>query len=191
MAKVKHPLESFRARGRFAGVLDYRDYPAGETFESRVYIQPGRKKPDTVGQKKKESWLKEAAGAWRSLSEQEKSSWDRVAFDYHNYGAEYVWRPEFSAYHKFMSHNLRRLAKGLKIITFFLEEYTFTPRPLPVAAASWTAAAEITLNRLRILYLKREIAAETLNITVINEPRTARSGLQEIAPILSSAVTVT
>lgn len=190
MAKIKHPLESFRARGRFAGVLDYRDYPAGETFESRVYIQPGRKKPDTVGQKKKESWLKEAAGAWRSLSEQEKSSWDRVAFDYRNYGAEYVWRPEFSAYHKFMSHNLKRLAKGLRIITFFLEEYNFAPGLLPIAAASWTVTVEITPDRFKVLYLERKIATITLSAPVLGQGQRIRQNLQGITPILSAEVVI-
>lgn len=119
MAKVTHPLNSFRARGRFAGTLDFRDYPAGETFSSRAYIQLARKKPGGISQKIKETNLKLAASTWTNLSLTEKQSWEFVAFDYRNYGAEYVWRPELPAYHKFMSYNLQRLAAGVDIMRHF------------------------------------------------------------------------
>lgn len=112
MAKVIHPLHSFRARGRFAGVLDFRDYPAGPMHESRVYIQPWRKKPSGLEQLAKEDRVKICSRLWRQLTQEEKETWDLLAFDYRKYGAEYVWRPELPGYQKFMSFNLRRTANG-------------------------------------------------------------------------------
>ena len=122
MAKVKGPLLSLRARGRFAGVLDFRDYPAGPMHESRVYIQPLRKKPSGLNQRKKELHVKAASTLWSTLTDEQKESWNDLAFDYKKYGAEYVWRPELSAYHKFMSFNLKRMAKGLRPRRLFLPD---------------------------------------------------------------------
>ncbi len=128
MAKVKGPLNSLRARGRFAGVLDFRDYPAGPMHESRVYIQPKRKKPSGQAQEQKQLFVKQISSLWRTLTLDEKDSWERLAFDYAKYGAEYVWRPELSAYHKFMSFNLKRLAKGLEPVKFlFVPEFYIPP----------------------------------------------------------------
>lgn len=119
MAKVKGPLLSLRARGRFADVLDFRDYPAGSMHESRVYIQPQRKNPSGLQQHYKEHYIKIASSLWRTMSQEEKNSWEAFAFDYKKYGAEYVWRPELSPYHKFMSYNLKRLAAGLDPVLLF------------------------------------------------------------------------
>ncbi len=120
MAKVKGPLKSFRARGRFAGVLDFRDYPAGLMHESRVYIQPQRKKPSGLAQEQKQKVISQVSTLWRSLTHEEKNSWSNLAFDYSKYGAEYVWRPDFSPYHKFMSCNIKRVLKGLEPLKSFL-----------------------------------------------------------------------
>lgn len=119
MAKVKGPLQSVRARGRFAKILDFRDYTTGPMHESRVYIQPGRKKPSGRAQADKELNIKTASALWRTLTLSEKDSWLAMAIDNTKYGAEYVWRPELSNYHKFMSYNLKRLSLGLPIVNFF------------------------------------------------------------------------
>ncbi|MDD5457491.1 MAG: hypothetical protein PHV30_10745 [Candidatus Margulisbacteria bacterium] len=127
MAKVKGPLNSLRARGRFAGVLDFRDYPAGSMHESRVYIQPQRKKPSGQAQEQKQLYVKQISSLWRTLTQEEKDSWESLAFDYKKYGAEYVWRPELSNYHKFMSYNLKRISKGLDLVKFLYVPEVFIP----------------------------------------------------------------
>lgn len=133
MAKVKGPLQSIRAKGRIAGVLDFRDYPAGPMHETRVYIQTKhKKKPTGAAQAKKEIAIRVSA-LWRTLTQAEKESWGAFAFDYRRYGAEYVWRPELSEYHKFMSFNLQRLAVGLEPLRLFAP---LDPAMFPAVAAS-------------------------------------------------------
>jgi hypothetical protein len=122
MAKVTGPLQSFRARGRFAGILDFREYPAGRVQSSRCYIQPPRCKPTGPDQTAKESAVSRCSKLWRTMTPEQQLSWEGLAFDYSNYGAEYVWRPELPPYQKFMSFNLKRCAAGLNPFKMFVPQ---------------------------------------------------------------------
>ena len=122
MAKVTGPLQSFRARGRFAGILDFREYPAGRVQSSRCYIQPPRRKPTGPAQAAKETAVLRCSKLWRTMTPEQQVSWEGLAFDYSNYGAEYVWRPELPAYQKFMSFNLKRCAAGLNPFKMFVPQ---------------------------------------------------------------------
>jgi hypothetical protein len=122
MAKVTGPLQSFRARGRFAGILDFREYPAGRVQSARCYIQPPKSKPTGAAQAGKESAVSLCSKLWRTMTAEQQLSWERFAFDYSKYGAEYVWRPEQPPYQKFMSFNLKRCAAGLTPFKMFVPQ---------------------------------------------------------------------
>lgn len=113
MAKVSQPLFSFRAKGRFAQSIDFQDHPSGYDRQGRVIVQGFKKKPCKHSQYYKRQYMIKIAALWRDLTPEEKASWEHHAADYTKYGAEFVWRPEFANYHKFMQFNLKRLHRGI------------------------------------------------------------------------------
>lgn len=192
MAKVKGPLQSVRARGRFAKILDFRDYTMGPMHESRVYIQPGRKKPSGRAQAEKELNITTASALWRALTQSEKDSWAAMAIDNTKYGAEYVWRPELSNYHKFMSYNLKRLSLGLPIVNYFspLDLSLFPSIGISLSYAMPGLAFELTPpDRLSIIL--SEIAAPFISV-LLTPPISLRKALPVItlAPVFLDTIVI-